>query len=103
MRMKRAVGRDIIYPHLISLALAPSAESGKLILYIDELCLLKKGDIRFNEYLVDSSNFKVEAETDENDREVVTLNVKYPSCEEGISLVLKNDYHYREFMDFINR
>ena len=103
MCMKRAVGRDIIYPHLISLALAPSAVSGKMILYVDELCLLKKGDIRFNEYLVDSSNFRIETETDEKDRDVVTLNVKYPSCEEGISLVLKNDFHYRDFMEFINR
>lgn len=96
MRMKRTVGRDVIYPHLISLAIAPSPEAGKMILYVDELCLFKVNDIRFSERTVDASSCEISTECD---GESVTLTLRCEGYEQGVSFITKNNFHYREFID----
>ena len=104
MKMRRMVGRDIIYPHLFSIALAPS-DKGKLMLYADELCLLKKGDPSFCECLVDISAIEISSCIDDDDADVVYIELKCKDCkalDEGVSLVAKNDFHYREFIEMLS-
>lgn len=100
MSAKRVIGRDVIYPYLMSVAVAP-AEKGAVMLYTDELCLLKKGDPVFREHRVELSNIDISTKIDNGDSDVVYIEMKIPSYDEVVKLIVKNDFHYREFMELI--
>ena len=100
MKMKRTVGYDVIYPNLVSVAVAKE-DKGSLMFYVDELCLLRRGDAAFHRCVVDASALSVETRVDEDDKDVVCINIKCPIYEDGIELIAKNDFHYREFMEMI--
>ena len=101
MKLKRNVGYDLVYPHLISLALAKS-DKGSLELYIDELCLFYKGEPEFSKRIVNASNFRVSANIDTENEDVVELTIGCEGYREGIKIITRNDYHYREFMELIS-
>ncbi len=99
MKMCRSVGSDVIYPNLISAALAPAPEKGKLTLYVEEFTLLKKSDLRQFECLVGASDIELESKFEESDETVVTLTIKCPLYPDGVSMIMRNDFHYREFVE----
>ena len=98
MKARRIVGRDIIYPYLMSVAIAP-AQKGSVMVYTDELCLLKKGDPVFCEQLVDLRDISISSKIDDGDHDVVYIDLKVPAYRDGVTLVVKNDFHYREFIE----
>ena len=100
MKMRRTVGYDIVYPYLVSVAVA-RGEKRTLMLYVDELCLLKRGDAVFDRCVVDANTLKVTTKIDEEDNEVVCVTLECPLFENRIELIAKNDFHYREFMDMV--
>ena len=100
MKMKRTIGYDVIYPNLVSVAVAKE-EKGALMLYIDELCLLHRGDAAFHRCVVDASTLKIETHIDADDKDVVCITLKSPIYEESIELIAKNDFHFRDFMDMV--
>ena len=100
MKMRRTVGYDVIYPNLISLALAKE-DKGTLELYVDELCLMRRGDVAFHRCVVDAKTLVVNARLDEDDKDVVCITLKCPIYKEEIEIIAKNDFHYREFMDMV--
>jgi hypothetical protein len=100
MKLKRTVGYDVIYPNLVSVAVAKE-DKGSLMIYVDELCLLKRGEAAFHRCVVDASTLSVETRVDEDDKDVVCINIKCPIYENGIELIAKNDFHYREFMEMV--
>ena len=101
MHMNRTVGRDVIYPYLMSVAISP-VQKGSVMVYTDELCLLKKGDPVFREALVNVEDLKVSAKIDNDDPDVVYVELTLPNYEERVELMVINDFHYREFMELIN-
>jgi hypothetical protein len=98
MNAKRVVGRDVIYPYLMSVAVAP-AEKGTVMMYTDELCLLKKGEPEFREHRIELCNIDISTQVDDSDSGVVCIELKIPSYDEKVKLIVKNDFHYREFME----
>ncbi len=98
MLLKRTVGYDVIYPNLVSVALA-NAGNGELELYIDELCLLKKGDPKFTKHVVDASNLRISSRNDGGDPEVVEMTIYCEGYEEGLRIITKKDFHYKEFVE----
>ena len=102
MSAKRVIGRDVIYPYLMSVAVAP-AEKGAVMLYTDELCLLKKGDPVFREHHVELSNIDISTKIDNGDSDVVYIEMKIPSYDGVVKLIVKNDFHYREFMETLGK
>ena len=100
MHMRRTVGRDIIYPYLMSVAISP-VQKGSVMVYTDELCLLKKGDPVFRESLVNISDLNVSTKYDDDDQDVVYMGLTLPGYEERVELIITNDFHYREFMEII--
>jgi hypothetical protein len=101
MHMKRTVGRDIIYPYLMSVAISP-VQKGSVMVYTDELCLLKKGDPVFREALVNIEDLKVSVKYDNDDHDVAYVELTLPTYEERVKLMSVNDFHCREFMDLLN-
>ena len=102
MKAKRTVGRDVIYPYLMSVAAAP-AEKGCVTLYTDELCLLKKGDPKFCEHRINLSDMDISTNVYDDTPDVVHIELKIPSYEETVKLIVKNDFHYREFMETLGK
>ena len=72
---------------------------GKLILYVEEFTLLKKTDLQQHECVVGAKDLELISKFDESDETVVTLTMKCPLYPEGISMIMKNDFHYREFVE----
>lgn len=101
MKLKRTVGYDVVYPHLVSLALAKS-DRGKLELYIDELCLFKRGEPEFSKRIVDATCFGISVKADEQDSDVIEMTLCCDGYAGGMTIIAKNDYHYREFMDMLD-
>ena len=97
MKIKRSVGYDVIYPNLVSFAIAREGK-GSLMIYADELCLLRRGEPNFNRCIVDSQSLEITAREEDD---VVFVNIRCPIYKEGIDIIVKNDFHYREFMDTI--
>ena len=102
MNAKRVVGRDVIYPYLMSVAVAP-AEKGTVMMYTDELCLLKKGEPEFREHRIELCNIDISTQVDDSDSGVVCIELKIPSYDEKVKLIVKNDFHYREFMEILGK
>ena len=98
MRMRRTVGYDIIYPNLISVALAHE-DKGKLMLYVDELCLLRRGGAAFHRCVVDNKTLRISTRLDDVDKDVVWITLGCPLFEKDIEIIAKNDFHYREFVE----
>ena len=101
MKMKRTAGYDVIYPNLVSIGVARE-EKGTLMFYADEICLLHRCEPLFKRCVVDTKSLELTAKVDEEDKDVVCISIKCPIYENGIDIITKNDFHYREFMEMID-
>jgi len=100
MKLRRRVGRDVIYPHLASFVFAEHGD--KKFLMIAKKSLLKATPTEYELIkLHDASeleSFRVEWDPDAKSEAVAQLTLYTKNAPEGITVFAKNDYHYRDFV-----
>ena len=71
------------------------------IVYVDELCLLRRGGAAFHRCVVDNKTLRISTRLDDVDKDVVWITLGCPLFEKDIEIIAKNDFHYREFMEIV--
>ena len=103
MRLRRRVGRDMVYPFPTSFLFAE--RGNKKILMIAKKSLLKPSPVDYEMIRLHESeeaeSFSVTVQTDPQDEEVVELTLYTKHAPYGITIFAKNDYHYRDFVKAI--
>ena len=98
MFLKRCIDRKMIYPH--PSILAAIELHGELQVYFGHISMMKKSDPEYVKCTVDK-DFSIENELGEDERTAfVTLKCKeFPK---GVTVVITNDYHLRDFLDKVS-
>ena len=99
MFFKRQVVKEVIYPHLASLSLYHNDKACTLVLGTKSLFSIEPPI--YTKIRITPSTITFPAETDTEREGVVTLTLTAPELPETITLFVKNDYHYRDFMTAI--
>ena len=103
MRLRRRVGRDMVYPFPTSFLFAE--RGNKKFLMIAKKSLLKPSPVDYEMIRLhepeEAESFSVTVQTDPQDEEVVELTLYTKHAPYGITIFAKNDYHYRDFVKAI--
>ncbi len=103
MKLRRRVGRDVVYPYPTGLLFAK--RGNKKFLMIAKQSLLKAVPIDYEMIRLhepeEERAFRVTLQVDPGDEEVVELTLYTKRAPHGITVLAKNDYHYRDFLNAI--
>ncbi|MBQ9805142.1 MAG: hypothetical protein IJW49_01340 [Clostridia bacterium] len=94
MFFKKQVGKDVIYPHLASLALYRKENTCTLVLGTKSL--FSVAPAVYTKIKLSPSTLSFPTDTEHEG--VVMLTLTAPELSETLTLFVKNDYHYRDFM-----
>ncbi|MBR2354038.1 MAG: hypothetical protein IKA76_06020 [Clostridia bacterium] len=102
MRIKRAVGRDVIYPHAVAIAFAFHLDKGRLL--IGKKSLLKRMPPEYfffkEDMLYDMKlSVTVEGETEE----IAKLVFEHASFPSPLTVYVKNDFRVRDLVNFMEQ
>lgn len=105
MKLRRRVGRDVVYPFPTGFLFG---EHGKeKFLLVAKKSLLNASPVDYETIRLHEPEeleaFRVTAQTDPQNEEVVELTLYTKHALHGITIFAKNDYHYRDFMNAIQR
>ena len=96
MLLKRQVGKDVVYPHLASLSLYCKGNSCTLVLGTKSLLSVEPAI--YTKLSLTPTLLSVATDETVEREGVITLTVSAPELSEPLTLFVKNDYHYRDFM-----
>ena len=99
MLLKRQVGKDVVYPHLASLSLYCKGNSCTLVLGTKSLLSVEPAV--YTRLSLTPALLSVATDETVEREGVITLTVSAPELSEPLTLFVKNDYHYRDFMNAI--
>lgn len=98
MFLKRCIDRKMIYPH--PAILSAIELHGELMVFFGSISMMKKSDPVYVKCTVDA-DFSIETEIGEDER-AAFVNLKCKEFPKGVTVVITNDYHLREFLDKVN-
>ncbi len=99
MFFKKQVGKDVIYPHLASLSLYRKDNTCTLVLGTKSL--FSVAPAVYTKLQLTPSLLTVATDEAIEHEGVVTLTLSAPELSEKLTLFVKNDYHYRDFMNAV--
>lgn len=99
MFLKKQVGKDVIYPHLVSLSLYHKENNCTLVLGTKSLFSVSPAV--YTKLQLTPDLLTVASDEAIEHEGVITLTISAPELAEPITLFVKNDYHYRDFMNAI--
>ena len=103
MRLRRQVGRDVVYPFPISFFYA--TRGNKRFLMIAKKSLLNAAPVDYEMINLhepeETEAFRVTVQVDPQSEDVVELTLYTKYAPHGITAFAKNDYHYRDFLNAV--
>ena len=100
MRLRRHVGREVVYPFPTSFFYGE--RGNKRFLMIAQKSLLKASSVDYELIQLhepeEAKEVRVTMEVDPQSEEVVELTLYTKHAPYGITIFVKNDYHYRDFV-----
>ncbi len=100
MKLRRHVGRDVVYPFPTSFLYGE--RGNKKFLMIAKKSLLKSAPVDYEMIRLhepeEAAAIRVEVQVDPEHEDVVELTLYTKHAPYGITVFAKNDYHYRDFV-----